>query len=193
MDNLKHELNKAFLGFSHSVKDGNKISVNYKWNISHPDVSGIRISLHGTNSLNGYAIEPHEIAVLGPTSQRVISRGFPYDGRFSMHFDALDNSGNVLIADFKAPEEVRLDNPERRPFVAYSLSPAKRGWTQLTVTTNCPERCGGSLWAFYSGHYQQIPVAVAGDNVLYLPAHAKDIKLFLDGSSCPDIPQPQKK
>ena len=191
MDSIQ-ELQKAFAGFSYSFVENRSLSVSYQWNIKTAGVAGVRITLRGRNPLTGDPIQDTHIATLTAAKQHVKSQTLPYDGRFQMHFDALDRHGKILFQDFTAPVAVELKDPSRRPNVEYGVVPARRGWTQVTVRTNCAERCRGKLWAYYDGHYQLIPALKNGSNVFYMPTSDKELRLFLNKEGCEDMQQPKK-
>lgn len=188
----KRELREAFASFSYSLVEGRCISVSYQWSVKTAGVEGIRITLRGRNPLTGDPIPDTVIATLSPAKQSVKSQTLPYDGKFQMHFDALDRNENVLYGDFNEPVPVVLKNPARRPSIEYSIEAPRHGWTQITIQTNCAERCREKLWAIYDGHYQLIPALKNGSNTFYLPTADREVKLFINKDGCEDIQQPRK-
>ena len=191
MDSIQ-ELREAFASFSYSLVEGRCISVSYQWNIKTAGVEGIRVALRGRNPLTGDPIPDTVIATLSPAKQSVKSQTLAYDGKFLMHFDALDRYGNVLFRDFNEPIAVQLKNPAKRPIIEYSTAAVKHGWTQMTIRTNCAERCREKLWAFYDDHYQLMPALKNSSNVFYLPTTDRELKLFLNKEGCEDMQQPRK-
>lgn len=185
MDDIRQRLNSAFVGFSYEVADGKRIIVRYHWNIVIEGVASVRIMLCGKDPLTGQQLEAEEIARLSPTKTQD-SRIFPYDGCFSLRFDALDRYGNVLVEDFRKREAVRLVNQDKRAVVKYAVQPYKHGWSKLAIDTNCPIRCKNKLWAYYNGRYQLVPPLKSGENNLYLPAVSISVQLVFDETGSED-------
>ena len=187
MDDIRQKLNNAFTGFSYEVEDGRKITVRYHWDVTIDGIASICVSLCGKDPLTGEAIKDEEITRLSPTKLQATSRAFPYDGLFFLRFDALDREGRTVVEDFRKREKVRLVNESKSATVSYAAQSAKRGWTKLTIHTNCPSRCSGNLWAFFDGSYQMIPPLKDGENVLYLPTTSGQIQLVFDEAGSDEL------
>lgn len=93
----------------------------------------------------------------------------------------------ALLFTYNSPsgaytEEKPMQLPMARLWVKYAAKPygslLKKEWIRLEIETNCPIRCGGSLWVRSGTRIQQLPDCKKSKEEYYLPWADETVELL---------------
>ena len=125
--------------------DADRLEISCAWSNRLIGISQIEVCINGIHPLTGKPLSRKDYSFIFASGKQHYAITHSLYGLYTLSFTAYLHDGTML-KNFVTPVTYRFENQEAKPYIQYSVGRGPKGFTKVTIDSNCYLRLKGCLW-----------------------------------------------
>ena len=125
--------------------NGDRLEISCMWSNRLIGISQIEVCIEGIHPLTGKPLSKKDYSFIFASGKQQYSMKHTLYGLYTLTFTAYLHDGTVL-KNFVTPVTYRFENMDAKPYIHYSVVRGPKGFTKVTIDSNCFARLNRCLW-----------------------------------------------